>query len=366
MTAVLILFFPSMFSMTAVISSFPSRLQYDICSHLVLPQETKESPLSLLAKTCSNIGMDQPSRLTAAAKPTKEDSAAKSSSPPVSSPGSATSRSSEPRTASRRTPPSSQSSQTPAQQSSRSKVSFKPYESVTASPAAERSKSRSPAGKASSPRPAAAAVVTSSPAASPSEKESPKPATSYLSPYGLGSPLDALYLRSGLPPAACRDPLCKGCLPGLCTSGCLHCKALSPLSGAPSPLGLGLYPPPGLVGGLQPYCCNWSEGGAYCGKRFNSSDELMQHLRGHTAADAPVLPSPLSLMLPRAPYSAAGSLSPLASLAAGRYHPYAKPGLTPSLPPSLTPSLAPSLAAPSSLALYPYLANPYLYAGLRR
>ena len=292
------------------------------------------------------------------------------SSSPVSSPGSATSRTSEARTASRRTPPassqsSSQSSQTVSQATSRSKVSFKPYESVT-SPAADRSKSRSPAGKATSPRLAAAAVVTSSPAASPSEKESPKPATSYLSPYGLGSPLDALYLRSGLPPSACRDPLCKGCLPGLCPTGCLHCKTMSPLPGAPSPLGLGLYPPPGLVGGLQPYCCNWSEAGTYCGKRFNSSDELMQHLRGHTAADAPVLPSALNLMLPRAPYSAAAALSPLASLAPGRYHPYAKPGLAPSLAPSLPPSLAPSLAAPSSLALYPYLANPYLYAGLRR
>ena len=136
---------------------------------------------------------------------------------------------------------------------------------------------------------------------------------------------------------------------------------MTALPGAPTGLGLGLYPPPGLVGGLQPYCCNWSEAGTYCGKRFNSSDELMQHLRGHTAADATVLPSPLSLMVPRGPYSA-----PLGSLA-GRYHPYAKPGLAPSLPPSLAPSLAaPSLAAPSSLALYPYLANPYLYAGLRR
>ncbi|XP_043210002.1 putative protein TPRXL [Amphibalanus amphitrite] len=335
----------------------------------VSPLETKESPLSLLAKTCSNIGMDQPSRLTPASKPAKEDSAAKSSSPPASSPSSSTSRTSESRNHSRRSPPTSSqgpTSQTSSQAGSRSKVSFKPYESVTSPSAAERGKSRSPAAKATSPRPAAAAVVTSSPATSPSEKESPKPATSYLSPYGLGSPLDALYLRSGLPPSACRDPLCKGCLPGLCPTGCLHCKTLSALPGTPSPLGLGLYPPPGLVGGLQPYCCNWSEAGTYCGKRFNSSDELMQHLRGHTAADATVLPSPLGLMLPRAPYSAASALSPLASLAAGRYHPYAKPGLTPSLAPSLPPSLAPSLATPSSLALYPYLANPYLYAGLRR
>lgn len=140
---------------------------------------------------------------------------------------------------------------------------------------------------------------------------------------------------------------------------------MSPLAGAPSPLGLGFYPPPGLVGGLQPYCCNWSEAGSYCGKRFNSSDELMQHLRGHTSADAPVLPSIPNLMLQRVPYSAASSLSPLASLMPGRYHPYAKPGMAPSLAPGLPPSLAHGLV-PSSLALYPYLANPYLYAGLRR
>lgn len=35
--------------------------------------------------------------------------------------------------------------------------------------------------------------------------------------------------------------------------------------------------------GTSPYLCSWMQGRDFCGRRFNSSEELMSHLRSHTA-----------------------------------------------------------------------------------
>jgi len=108
------------------------------------------------------------------------------------------------------------------------------------------------------------------------------------------------------------------------------------------------------VGGASPFVCNWMNGSDFCGRRFSTSDDLMSHLRSHTAAAAGGAPSaPASLPSPadtlaalqaaqlQALYPALGSQSALAALqaraasaagslspnsAASRYHPYARPG----------------------------------------
>ena len=110
--------------------------------------------------------------------------------------------------------------------------------------------------------------------------------------------------------------------------------------GAPSlpgllpPSFLGSGPPPvsvpsssasSLAVGSSPFSCNWVQGGNFCGRRFNSSEELMAHLRTHTAN-----------------MGDSGPASGLAGLT---------PGLAPSLPPSLATSLASGLTSSPSSAL---------------
>lgn len=105
-------------------------------------------------------------------------------------------------------------------------------------------------------------------------------------------------------------------------------------------------------GSEGPYICNWvNTRDGYCGKRHNSAEELLTHLRTHTnlsTTDSAALLSsslypPPSLMHPRTTYPTA-----LSSLSSSRFHPYAKPsgaltpglgglgGLPPPLPPALT------------------------------
>ena len=124
--------------------------------------------------------------------------------------------------------------------------------------------------------------------------------------------------------------------------------------------------------------CNWIAADNYCGKRFTSSDELLQHLRTHTSLAVPSsteAPSPVSatgyspgaLPLPHSHLLAASAslhhrsayptppLSPL-SMAAARYHPYSKP-------PTSSPlsSSAPVVPPPNPLALSLHH-NPYAAA----
>ena len=150
------------------------------------------------------------------------------------------------------------------------------------------------------------------------------------------------------------------------------------------------------------YICNWMNGReGYCGKRHNSADELLQHLRTHTnlstsdasasqsaassaavaaAAAASLYPPGLFNSSSAAAAAAAGLHRNYGSLSANRFHPYAGAGapkppavsaasagsslLAPSLglgalgvppvPPAIPPSLGPLAAAysPSLFALY--------------
>lgn len=152
--------------------------------------------------------------------------------------------------------------------------------------------------------PAPTKSTTQTPA--PTKKTSPKPA---FKPYELDekrkspreSPTRASpkypqdYLKALYSPRACRDPYCHGCPAGLAQLAAL----------------------------AQPYVCSWVSGeSTFCGKRFTTPEDLLQHLRSHTGE-------------PRS--SAAAALYP-------RYHPY--PRLFPYLPPYYPPYLYPSRLPP--------------------
>lgn len=171
----------------------------------------------------------------------------------------------------------------------------------------------------------------------------------------------------------CRDPYCTGC--GLnshllgnangqksastttCPAGCAQCdhaagKPPSYLGHSPAAAAYAHAQLAALAAATQlPYVCNWIAGdAAYCGKRFGTSEELLQHLRTHTSlasvsesnvAALSMLPATHPLLHRTYP------TPPLSPLATARYHPYSKPSLLP-----------PSLAA-SSLASFP-LGHPSL------
>ncbi|XP_069700692.1 zinc finger protein Noc [Periplaneta americana] len=166
----------------------------------------------------------------------------------------------------------------------------------------------------------------------------------------------------------CKDPYCTGCqysaahqqlLLGSapCPSGCTQCDhqkfGLAALSA-------GLLPPgPAPPLSYRPYVCNWIAGDAYCGKRFGTSEELLQHLRTHTslATAAEGAANPMALLghhsfLHRYPNP------PLSPLSAARYHPYSKPGALPGALP------ASPFSAFNPTALGPYY-SPYSIYGQR-
>ncbi|XP_019644565.1 PREDICTED: zinc finger protein 503-like [Branchiostoma belcheri] len=190
----------------------------------------------------------------------------------------------------------------------------------------------------------------------------------------------------------CRDPYCTNCQGAqlAAAAGCKQCthdtpypspfpylplghpglySASTSMAGAPG-LGTPLYSP---YSTMLPHVCNWVSGTSSCGKRFATSEELLQHLRTHTMSGSQAgslsIPSLTSSALngchlhyPSAA-SAAGLLrpgyptSPVNGLHSYRYHPY-KPPMPTGAPPSLAmPSL--QLHAPTPGAFY----SPYgLYA----
>lgn len=158
----------------------------------------------------------------------------------------------------------------------------------------------------------------------------------------------------------CKDPYCTGCqysahnqqmLMGVpCPPGCTQCEqqkyglamAMSSLS-----------PNHPFAQMSKPFACNWIMNDGYCGRRFSTTDELIQHMKTHspnlsdpaTAASILAAQQSASLMSPlffppgmhRAGYPSASPLSPLS---ASRYHPYAKPGSLPSSYGPFNPALS--------------------------
>lgn len=145
----------------------------------------------------------------------------------------------------------------------------------------------------------------------------------------------------------CKDPYCTGCqfsahnhqmmMGGQCPAGCSQCDhqkySLAMAMGALPP---GYPYPPAATQPGRPYMCNWVMGDSYCGKRFNTTDELLSHLRTHTAnlSDPAALAlqqqlMPLSGIFPPSSLHRGYPNPPLSPLSAARYHPYAKPGQLP-------------------------------------
>ncbi|XP_064457132.1 zinc finger protein Noc-like [Ornithodoros turicata] len=162
-----------------------------------------------------------------------------------------------------------------------------------------------------------------------------------LSPYVGYARVKTASGGSTLVPV-CRDPFCTNCQMsmqsaqlGVCPSGCTQCShdRLAPLGLVPSQL----YPHSMLT---RPNVCSWMVGDTYCGKRFTTSEELLQHLRTHTNLSDPLLSPSLSVPSPSLSaachlhYSSAPSLTTQAGLRrtyptslspSARYHPYKPP-----------------------------------------
>lgn len=155
----------------------------------------------------------------------------------------------------------------------------------------------------------------------------------------------------------CRDPYCTGCSlsshllkSAVCPAGCAQCDhAKMPFhlpTGHPAAAAYAHAQLTALAAASQlPFVCSWMAGdSAYCGKRFASSEELLQHLRSHTATGESS-PS-LSMLSATHPLLQRTYPTPPLSPLTPRFHPYSKPShlvSSPPLPFALPPH--PSLAA---------------------
>lgn len=194
---------------------------------------------------------------------------------------------------------------------------------------------------------------------------------------------------NGTESLGCRDPFCTGCSLnphpiGKCSTGCTQCEpsAASNAAAAAAAASKSSYAHQmsqafahaqlaALAAASQmPYICNWIAGDAsYCGKRFSTSDDLLQHLRTHTASmpesmlrshtESMLNPATAGLPPTHPLLQRTYPTPPLSPLSGNRYHPYSKPSV---LPPNLHPSLAGLQLPHPSLA--PYFSPYSLYGRL--
>ncbi|XP_072523457.1 zinc finger protein 503-like [Salminus brasiliensis] len=184
-------------------------------------------------------------------------------------------------------------------------------------------------------------------------------AASSLSTKTGTSPLTGASPPSIISAGLCRDPYCLSyhCasqhLPGAASASGSHDSHAAlkypllypshPLPGIPSSAALSGHPlyPYGFVlpNDPQPHACNWVSANGPCDKRFSSSEDLLSHLRTHTAfvsADKSIAGYPGSPSLAAAMAchmhipQTGGPGGPLAlrtphhTLGLSRYHPYSK------------------------------------------
>lgn len=204
--------------------------------------------------------------------------------------------------------------------------------------------------------------------------------SSLLPPTTLAASLAAAAAGS-LGSSVCRDPYCRD---PTCPTAIYNAQMMASLMASGLPPGyaelLQAHKASSAAsalataaGGAGPYICNWMNGReGYCGKRHNSAEELLQHLRTHTN-----LSTSDSAIYSQAAAAASFQRSYGSALSASRFHPYgaaaaahaaaaaAKNSALPSslnlgasgLPPvaappaipGAPPGLPPSLYSPSSL-----------------
>ncbi|XP_014213782.1 zinc finger protein Elbow-like [Copidosoma floridanum] len=220
-------------------------------------------------------------------------------------------------------------------------------------------------------------------------------------PFCTGCPLNS-HLLGAAAAAAATSPVNGSKLPSstspsaACPAGCAQCDHKQQQTSAPSPSATAAAaspaPPPSMTASPYaayaqmvalaaasqlPYICSWvGTDTAYCGKRFASTDELVQHYRSHTGdSAAAAAAATMSLLTPPGHplLSRSYPTPPLSPLASARYHPYGKgpyPGpphphlsaLGLSLPPSHPHSAAAAAAAAAAAGLPPYFSPYSLYA----
>uniref|UniRef100_A0A8C4RCC9 Zinc finger protein 503 n=1 Tax=Eptatretus burgeri TaxID=7764 RepID=A0A8C4RCC9_EPTBU len=185
----------------------------------------------------------------------------------------------------------------------------------------------------------------------------------------------------------CRDPYCLSYHSAAHLAGTSTCSSCPSDAGALKAAGYPLvYPPHPLQhAGLPltahplypysfvlpnepaPHVCNWVSANGPCDKRFSSSEELLSHLRSHTAlpgldkhltAYPGLSPATCHMHVGHGPVGSAAGLALRGphSLGLGRYHPYAKA-------PMAAPMAAPvtALPVPASGPFY----SPYAFYGQR-
>lgn len=225
-----------------------------------------------------------------------------------------------------------------------------------------------------------------------------------LSPYfGFGAAAAAAAAASMKPQAGapgapgsaeCKDPNCTGCTYSAAAQHHHHQQMMYNNMAMAA-----IQSNYQMQGQQRPMQCNWISGDSYCGKKCNSSEELMHHLKTHTAGlsdptaaaaaliQAQLQPNHAALGLPPPgslypPHSSSGMpshrgyrtpppLSPMSAAAAMRYHPYAAAAAAavaaqggkggsplPPLPPSSYASFNPAMFSP-------YAYSPYALYGQR-
>ncbi len=380
-----------------------------------LQEKSGKSPLQLLAQTCSQIGADPGSNKISLENKTK-DQKSKANSPTLIvsdsqtlSPGSNQVNNHQSRPVSFK-PYETTSERKKANKTPSSVISLSPssnnHQISNSSPTTSKSPPTSSASSTSSTKPTSEATpvirsgmevlagqpkdlplgLYANPAFRPPALSSGSYPASLMPPTSLAASLAAAAAGS-LSSSVCRDPYCRD---PTCPTAMYNAQLAASLMASGLPPGYAellqahkassaaaAAAQAAAANGSGPYICNWMNGReGYCGKRHNSAEELLQHLRTHTSlstSDSAIYSAAANFQ--RSYGSALSSLTTPAAAAAAsasRFHPYAAAaaaaaaakssalpgsaqaaaaaaaGLTPGLPP-LPPGLPPSLYSPSSL-----------------
>ncbi|KAK7913417.1 hypothetical protein WMY93_013628 [Mugilogobius chulae] len=183
----------------------------------------------------------------------------------------------------------------------------------------------------------------------------------------------------GLTPGLCRDPFCLGFHCAECVSAHVRASCRARASSLCSLFpGHPLYPYGLVPNDPLPHACNWVSANGACDKRFGTSEELLAHLRTHTAlssdklipgyhsnssslAVAAAMAASCHMHVPGGGPGALALRSPHHALGLSRYHPYSKSPLPGSAPGAVHVPPAPAQYYSPSPYLFGQRLTPALY-----